>query len=203
MARKPSTSDITLDLFSDTGWRIVCPPRLRGRHGFHAAIGLFAGTLLALVGITGTVESFAHPAWGARLFLLGWLVPLGVIGILIVWFGAKTLSRLWQVDVIQSDGIVVQHLRTGGPFRGTILFEHPAERVEPFDASSTPDSRRESTVSAPLSIRYRPRNEETVYEYTSLPSITSEEYRWLTETLNPLIERTSAGSGAPPKNSDR
>lgn len=202
MARKPSTSDISLDLFGDTGWRIVCPPRLRGRHGFHAAIGLFAGMLLALVGITGTVESFAHPAWGARLFLLGWLVPLGVIGVLIVWFGARTLSRLWQVDIIQSDGIAVQHFRTGGPFRGTVLFEHPAERVEPFTTAIPQDSRRDSTISVPLPIRYRPRNEETVYEYTSLPSITSDEYLWLAETLNPLIERMSTDLDANSKNND-
>jgi hypothetical protein len=96
----------------------------------------------------------------------------------------------------------VQHFRTGGPFRGTVLFEHPAERVEPFTTAIPQDSRRDSTISVPLPIRYRPRNEETVYEYTSLPSITSDEYLWLAETLNPLIERMSTDLDANSKNND-
>lgn len=194
-ALRPSETDITLHIHDANMWRAECPTRQRGKLGFQGTIGLAAGLLLLLVGGTGVFESLVHPDTGARLFFIGWLGPLAVIGALIVWYSVRMLVRLWQTEVIESDGVVLTHARVGGPFAPAVELELPLERIEPFDppiARTHPDAAGDQApveLVGPLVIRYRVANEETVYEHPCFMELTCAERKWIADTLNPFLAK--------------
>jgi hypothetical protein len=191
----PDTDAFSVTLSEDGTWRATCLPRRRVRTGVQAAIGLIAGAILSAVAVTGSIESLNQPTWGMQLFLLGWLVPLGGIGILMAWFSWRSAQQLWQIDVLESNGDVLIHRRESRSRIGPALFEMSLDRIEPFETPEQPMPGASDMIqddpTAPLGIRYRVPDEETIYSYQSFPSVKRSEFAHLARTVNPLIEHSS------------
>jgi hypothetical protein len=192
----PDTDAFSVTVSEDGTWQATCPPRRRVRTGVQATIGLVAGAILSAVAVTGSIESLNQPTWGMQLFLLGWLVPLGVVGILMAWFSWRSAQQLWQTDILESNGDLLIHRREDRSGSGPALFKMSLDRIEPFETleQALPDDASgtlQGDPTAPLGIRYRVPDEETIYSYQSFPNIKRSELAHLTKTVNPLIEHSS------------
>ena len=188
-ATRPPDTDIQLHA-TETRWSVACPPRLRGRYVTQAAIGTVAGTLLVLLAIGGVFEAISNPHSGARVFLIGWLAPLGVIGILMLWVSVRAAARAWQTDVLECDSIDVTHSRRGGPLGDARMYTAPLDRIEPFEAPvAQDDAESDAAHIGPFYLRYRVAAEEKVYTHECLPNATFAEQRWLARELNDLLAR--------------
>lgn len=191
----PHPTDVTIDVAHAAGWCVTCPPRLRMRHGMSGASGIAAGLVLGATSMGGVYEAVRNPSWGVRLFLLGWMLPLAVIAVLLIWLGGRTLRRVWQVDVLESDGETVRHRRVGW-WGGSTLFEVPAALLDPLgpptaeDVPELADAAARDAWRGPLILSYRQRPGGNRRDYLSLPSTTWDEQQWLAATLNPTISQT-------------
>ena len=188
----PQTDTMTIDVADSGAWRVCCPPRQRGRNAAHALAGMGAGALLGVVSVGGILEGMGHPSWGARVFLLGWLGPLGVIAVLLVIRGAMTLAKVWQTDVLESNGTEVWH-RLVAPWGTRTVFQTRVDRLDPFDPptpSEMPELDDEETrraYRAPLILRYRPDETDTARSYGCMASKSYDEQHRLAAALNPLL----------------
>ena len=121
--------------------RVVLPPRRRLRSAFNGVVCTAAGVLMGLLSTTGIVSSFQDPSLGLRLFHMAWLGPLAIVAALLVWLGLRLTTRVWQSDVIESDGVTFRH-RLEGPFERT-EFEAPIAGVKRLLALDVPQAERE------------------------------------------------------------
>jgi hypothetical protein len=114
----------------DNSWTIARSPRRRVRHLFHGVTSAAAGLFLSIMSFGGGLEAMALSSWGLRVFLLGWLVPLGVIGILLVWVGWRVVLRGWQWELLESDGerLRVVHV---DPFRRSVELDESLATLIP------------------------------------------------------------------------
>ena len=192
------TDDMTVDVADSGAWRVTCPPRQRARNAIHALAGMGAGVLLGVLSIGGILEGMAHPSWGARVFLFGWLGPLGLIAVLLLIRGALTLAKVWQTDVLESDGTDVLH-RLVAPWGTKTVFQTPVDRLDPFDpptAREVPelaDEEARRAFRAPLILRYRPDEADASQSYGCMASTSYDEQHRLAATLNPLLTCRAEG----------
>lgn len=187
----PEDSDVRFEVDDGQTWRVAVPPRSRRSHAVHGAAGIGAGVLLGLVSIGGVLEVMTYDSWGAQLFMMGWLGPLGLIGMLLVWLGTKTLSRVWQTTLIESDGATVRH-RLIGPWGNTTVFEVPVERFERFELPSEPGDAGETSY-VPLAITYRSKNGDEVLTHACATQIRADHFFRLVDALASSFKGASGG----------
>jgi hypothetical protein len=191
---QPLGSDIRLEIGERGTWRVACPPRLRGQDALRGAAGLGAGFVLGLVSLGGALEAMNHPSWGAQVFMMGWLVPFGFIGLLLGVHSVKTLARIWQWSLIESDGSTFRH-RTVAPWGQHNVLEAPLEQVEGFDSPEPDDEALAGESPGSVVVWYRATGGGKVLSHRCAAGIQLCEISWLAATLNPLIERTRAARG--------
>jgi hypothetical protein len=114
----------------ENAWSIARSPRRRMRHVFHGTASAVAGLLLSIMSFGGVLEAMALGSWGLRVFLLGWLVPFGIIGFLLVWVGWRVVLRGWQWELLESDGqrLRVIHI---DPFRRNVELDKSLSDLVP------------------------------------------------------------------------
>jgi len=190
----PQASDIRLSIPGENAWQVYCPARLKGHSAVQGAAGLVAGAVLGMVSIGGIAEVMTQPSWGAQLFVIGWLGPLGIIAALLAWIGGKTLARVWQSTIVESDGTIVRH-RTHAPWGQRIVLEVPTAWLEPLQpptAEETPelaDPGLRRAYTGPLVLRYRRSTGERLRDHQCMVGVRYDELVWLASALNPFIER--------------
>ncbi len=182
-------SDMTFTSGDAMRWRVVCPPRKRMRNAALAFASLVSGAGLLTMSVGGIMHVSATSPGGLQIFAYGWLGPMALIAALLMVLGTKIGARIWQFEVLESDGETVQY-RTEGPVWSGTVFEEPADALLPVDVPTlSPQDAR--SFRGPVVLEFQVPSEKERRSHLCLSDASHEEYEWLARSINPFVSGDS------------